>query len=141
MAIQGLNGFQLGDRTLMVQRASQGRSSQTSYGGAGGGSGGGMGGGGAGMGANAAPLGTPVNLRDLGECFSFIAGIGCAASCFGLERVWKLTVKRGVFYIIAPNILAAANGATSAPTSRVMLLLNMVAPDELVNDDDFNDIL
>lgn len=69
MAIQGLNGFQLGDRTLMVQRASQGRSSQTSYGGAGGGSGGGMGGGGAGMGANAAPLGTPVNLRDLGECF------------------------------------------------------------------------
>lgn len=62
-------------------------------------------------------------------------------SCSVLETVKKLTVKRRVICIIAPNILAAANGATSAPTSRVMLLLNMVAPDELVNDDDFNDIL
>ncbi len=53
MAIQGLNGFQLGDRTLMVQRASQGRSAT------------GMGG--TGTSANAAPLGLPSSLRDLGE--------------------------------------------------------------------------
>ena len=50
MAIQGLNGFQLADRTLLVQRASTGRTQQSSFG----------------TGANAGPPGVP-NLRSLGE--------------------------------------------------------------------------
>nr|ODO03881.1 splicing factor U2AF 65 kDa subunit [Cryptococcus depauperatus CBS 7855] len=37
-----------------------------------------------------------------------------------------------------PNLMQA--GADN-PTSRVMLLLNMVTPEELINDDDYNDIL
>lgn len=40
----------------------------------------------------------------------------------------------------APNILQLA-GNSDAPTSRVMLLLNMVTPEELYSDQDYADIL
>jgi hypothetical protein len=50
MAIQGLNGFQLADRVLLVQRASQGRQQPNAFG----------------TGANAGPAGVP-NLRSLGK--------------------------------------------------------------------------
>lgn len=52
MAIQGLNGFQLADRILLVQRASTGRGQQSSFG----------------TGANSGPTGVP-NLRSLGESY------------------------------------------------------------------------
>lgn len=53
MAIQGLNGFQLADKTLSVQRAMTGRS-QTAY---------------SASGANAGPMGAPTmpTLATLGE--------------------------------------------------------------------------
>ena len=53
MAITGLNGFQLADRVLLVQRASTGRQQTSSFG----------------TGANAGPAGVP-NLRALGESFA-----------------------------------------------------------------------
>ena len=53
MAITGLNGFQLADRVLLVQRASTGRQQTSSFG----------------TGANAGPAGVP-NLRALGELLS-----------------------------------------------------------------------
>jgi splicing factor U2AF subunit len=75
MAIAGLHNFQLGDRTLVVQRAEMGRNTG-------------------------------------------VSGMG----------------------MVAHAILAQAAN-TDGPTSRVMLLLNMVTADELYTDDDYNDIL
>lgn len=75
MAIAGLHNFQLGDRTLVVQRAEMGRNTGAS-------------------------------------------GMG----------------------MVAHAILAQANNP-EGPTSRVMLLLNMVTADELYGNDDYQDIL
>lgn len=54
MAIQGLNGFQLADKTLSVQRAMTGRSQQQAY---------------SASGANAGPMGAPSmpTLATLGK--------------------------------------------------------------------------
>jgi splicing factor U2AF subunit len=77
MAIAGLHNFQLGDRTLVVQRAEMGRNTGAS-------------------------------------------GMG----------------------MVAHAILAqASNPEAAGPTSRVMLLLNMVTSDELYDDQDYQDIL
>ncbi|RSH95126.1 hypothetical protein EHS25_000212 [Saitozyma podzolica] len=78
MAIQGLHGFQLGDRTLVVQRAEVG--------------------------------------RNTGIPGAYTGGL------------------------VAQAILQSAN-ATDAPSSRVMLLLNMVTPEELYDDAEYEDIL
>jgi hypothetical protein len=61
MAIQGLNGFQLADRILLVQRASTGRGQQSSFG----------------TGANSGPTGVP-NLRSLGEFVCRYDILSCA---------------------------------------------------------------
>lgn len=76
MAISGLHNFQLGDRTLVVQRAEQGRNTG-------------------------------------------VSGMG----------------------MVAHAILAQAQNQNEGPTSRVMLLLNMVTADELYDDQDYQDIL
>lgn len=78
MAIAGLHNFQLGDRTLVVQRAATGRNT-------------------------------------------------------GVPGVYS-----GGF--LTASILANANAA-EAPSSRCMLLLNMVTPEDLYDDEEYNDIL
>lgn len=103
MAIQGLNGFALGDRNLVVQRAAVGRNT--------------------GSGPTAMP-GSAGYLHQAGEYLVLVQGI------FNAD----------VQLVSAPNILQSANDA-GAPTSRCMLLLNMVTPEELISDDDYNDIL
>ncbi|KAJ9094185.1 hypothetical protein QFC19_008036 [Naganishia cerealis] len=90
MAIAGLNGFNLADRVLTVQRASQGKASNTAIS----------------TGSNMTPTGVP-SLRS-----------------------------------VAPNILAsAASAAAQAPTTRCMLMLNMVTPEELYDDQEYQEIL
>lgn len=85
MAIQGLHEFQLGDRTLVVQRAMTGRGTQ------------------------------PYSLPGLVD--------SPAAS-----------------FVRTAAIVAAAN-PDQKPTSCTIVLLNMVTPEELHNDDDYADIL
>ncbi|KAK4683544.1 splicing factor U2AF 65 kDa subunit, partial [Tremellales sp. Uapishka_1] len=89
MAIQGLNNFELGDRTLVVQRAAVGRNA---------------------MAAN--------------------TGIPQAA----------MPGTAGFMTSAASNILQHAISG-ERPTSRVMLLLNMVTQEELYSDEDYKDIL
>lgn len=83
MAIAGLHNFQLGDRSLVVQRAAVG--------------------------------------RNTGIPSSVIPG------------------SSGYLASAAPNIVSSAS--IEEVTSRCMLLLNMVEPDELYSDEDYNDIL
>ncbi|GHJ88275.1 hypothetical protein NliqN6_4677 [Naganishia liquefaciens] len=90
MAIQGLNGFNLADRVLTVQRASQGKASNTMIS----------------TGSNMTPTGMPS------------------------------------LHTLAPNILASASSAAAqAPTSRCMLMLNMVTPEELYDDQEYQEII
>merc|ERR1719187_1274990 len=87
-AIDGLNGMQLGDKKLLVQRASVGKRGDQAAGGGGGGAGGG-------------PQAEPVQLQV--EGLHNIGGAG--------------------------------------PATEVLVLMNMVTPEELADDEEYEDIL
>jgi splicing factor U2AF subunit len=99
MAIQGLHNFQLGDRTLVVQRAATGRNT-----------------------------GVPAAIP------------GSAAFLAQTRMSLKHTSTSLLTFDAVPSIMQSASTG-EAPTSRVMLLLNMVTTDELYSDDDYADIL
>lgn len=53
-----------------------------------------------------------------------------------------LAVETYLYRFLAPNILAsAASAAAQAPTTRCMLMLNMVTPEELYDDQEYQEIL
>jgi splicing factor U2AF subunit len=96
MAIQGLHNFQLGDRTLVVQRAAMGRNT----------------------GVSTAMPGSAAFLATASEC-GYIHAADFANG-----------------YVV-PNLLEGEE----APPSRILLLLNMVAAEELYDDRDYQEIV
>ncbi|KAF9166058.1 U2 small nuclear RNA auxiliary factor 2 [Actinomortierella ambigua] len=107
IACQGLNNMQLGEKKLVVQRASVGSNRQNQQNNSGGGGGGGGGG------------GHYNNSNHFNNQFT-------GANAIQLH----------------PNLLLASNGGSAEVVATTVLqLLNMVTPDELLDDEEYQDIV